>query len=63
MLGDDERQILRQTLTALDMPQRGVERWLRHLERFYRQHGGSRHYGDCMALLDDLQQLLRAEGR
>jgi streptomycin 6-kinase len=51
-------RILAEALAALEMPRKGVVRWLDHLERFYRQHGAERHYGECLTLLGDLRRVL-----
>lgn len=64
MSGDsipDAQTILREALDALDMPRRAVPRWLDHLERYYRAHGGERSYGPCLSMLARLREILAEE--
>jgi len=54
----DDEAILREALDVLDMPRLRVGRWLDHLEKFYREHGAERHYGECLSLVGRLRHLL-----
>lgn len=58
----DDDDVLREALSALEMPSEGVGRWLDDLERFYRKHGAERRYGECLDLLASLRRL-RGEER
>ncbi len=58
----EDDDVLREAMRALEMPDRGVSRWLDHLERFYRAHGGERRYGECLSLVEAMRRL-RGEGR
>ena len=43
---------LEETLTALEMSERGLSRWFSNLDRFCRHHGGRRYYADMMNLVE-----------
>jgi hypothetical protein len=49
--GPDEGCLL-EILEALEMPRRGLLRWLEHNERFCMQHGGERRYGEWLQLYE-----------
>lgn len=55
---EDSDRILYEALLAIEMPRKGIGRWLDHLERFYRKHGAERHYGECLHLLADMRRVL-----
>jgi hypothetical protein len=43
---------LEETLTALEMSERGLSRWFSDLDRFCRHHGGLRYYADMIGLIE-----------
>ncbi len=49
---DDEREVLRETMDALDLPRRALRRFFAHNRAFCDAHGGRRVYGELLALLD-----------
>ena len=52
MSDDDERQVLRETMAALDLPRRGLAKFFAHNRAFCEAHGGRRVYGELLELLD-----------
>ncbi len=50
--------VLREILDALDIPPAAVPGWLALLERFYRAHGGERHYAECLALIAECDRIV-----
>jgi hypothetical protein len=55
--------ILSETLTALDMPPQGLEKWFLHLQRKCASGAGPRYYRELAALLDECQAALAEERR
>jgi hypothetical protein len=51
---DDDRAILDETLDELEMPLKGVRRWMRADRAFCDAHGGRRVYGELLALFDEV---------
>jgi hypothetical protein len=54
MQDDDDRAVLEETLDALEMPLKGVRRWMRADRKFCDAHGGRRVYGELLALFDEV---------
>lgn len=57
---NDPRDILRETLDALDLPPEGLRHWLERSKRFCERHGGARHYEEWLALYDEALEALDA---
>ena len=57
---DDDRA-LQDTLAALEMPRRGVARWLRHERAFCEAHGGARVYAELLALFAECEAELEKD--
>lgn len=55
--------ILSETLTALDMPPRGLEKWFQHLRRKCALAAGALDYRELAALVDECQAALAEERR
>jgi hypothetical protein len=53
-----DREALRETLAALEMPERGLRAWLRQLARFCARHGGQRTYPELLELIEACQREL-----
>lgn len=53
-----EEEVLRQTLSALEMPAHGLRQWFRSNRRFCDGHGGRRIYGELLTLLDECEAAL-----
>jgi hypothetical protein len=52
MSGGDEEDPLAEALRSLELPPSGVRAMVDHIERFCSQHGGERHYGELLALVE-----------
>ena len=59
MAGEDEREVLRETMAALDLPKRGLAKFFAHNRAFCEAHGGRRVYGELLALLDQCDEVER----
>jgi hypothetical protein len=59
MSDDDEREVLRETMAALDLPRRGLAKFFAHNRAFCEAHGGRRVYGELLALLDECERIER----
>lgn len=59
MRDDDEREVLRETMAALDLPRRGLAKFFAHNRAFCDAHGGRRVYGELLALLDRCDEIER----
>ena len=53
----DDR-VMDEILAALEMPPAGLRRWFGQLHRFCHRHGGERHYGPLLAVIDRYRQRL-----
>jgi hypothetical protein len=60
MQDDDDREVLRETITVLDLPRRGLRRFFAHNRAFCEAHGGRRVYGELLDLLDQCDAALAA---
>jgi hypothetical protein len=58
----DEDEVLAETLDALDLPERMLQRWFDHNRAFCDQHGGRRVYPGLLELLDRCDRALSERG-
>jgi len=58
----EEDEVLEETLGALDLPERMLERWFAHNRAFCDEHGGRRVYPGLLELLDRCDQALARRG-
>ncbi len=56
---DDERDVLRETMAALELPRRGLRKFFAHNRAFCDAHGGRRVYGELLDLLDRCDEVAR----
>jgi hypothetical protein len=55
---EDQDEVLRQTLDALEMPRSGLAKWFAHNKKFCNAHGGRRVYGELLDLLEECETAL-----
>jgi hypothetical protein len=60
-VGQDDDDILKETLVALDLAPDVLRHWLERSRRFCERHGGERRYAEWMALYDEALSTLSAE--
>lgn len=53
--------ILKEILDALQMPRKGIEKWVFQLEHFCKQHGGDRYYSEILGLLSECRDQMGNE--
>ena len=54
--------ILDATLAALEMPPEGLRVWFGNLKGFCHRHGGERHYGEMLGLIERCEKALPEKG-
>jgi len=56
-----DKTVCQETLKALYMSPKGLERWFDRMERFCSKNGGVRYYGEVLEIVKEYRETLLTE--